>query len=279
MTTLLSRPKRMTRPKQDLTEAEKALRPPRILDNRALWAVLSAGILLGSWEICARNHIVDPAFSSYPSQIFAELRHYLSTKAGWHDVSVTAKEFGYGLILSMAVGIPLGMIMGYYKRIDSALDPLVNFFNASPRIALAPLFVLWFGIGMESKIAVVLFSAVFPLIVNARSGVAGADRDLITMARSWNASTLYTVRTVILPASVPSIAAGIRIGVGSALHGVVLAEFIAAYEGVGFRINQASNTFNTGLMFGGVFLISGLGVLVTELAGMVEKHFSRWRTA
>jgi NitT/TauT family transport system permease protein len=137
--------------------------------------------------------------------------------------------------------------------------------------------VLWFGIGVESKVAIVFFVAVIPIIVSARTGVAGADRELLTMARSWNASALYTARTVVLPGAVPSIVAGLRLGVGYALHGVVLGEFIAAYGGVGFRINTATQTLNTGLMLACVFVISILGVLVTELAGLVERRFSRWR--
>jgi ABC-type nitrate/sulfonate/bicarbonate transport system permease component len=259
--------------------AEAALRPRRFANSRGLWATLTFVVIISAWEICGRSNIVDPAFSSYPSQIARALGNYLSTQQGWQDLAATSEEFGVGLALSIGVGIPIGLIMGYFRRIDAALDPLLNFLNASPRIALAPLFVLWFGIGLESKVAIVVFSAIIPIIVSARTGVATIDRDLLAMAKSWNASTLYTIRTVVLPGSVPSMAAGIRIGVGSALHGVVLAEFIAANVGVGFRINQSSNTFDTSLMFAGVILISALGVLVTELAGLAEKHFSRWRVS
>jgi ABC-type nitrate/sulfonate/bicarbonate transport system permease component len=257
--------------------ADKVRRPRPILDGRGLWALLSAVVILSSWELCARTGVVDRAFTSYPSEVARELVDYLSSSTGWKDLAYTAKEFAIGFLLATLVGIPGGMVMGSIRRLDSALDPLLNFLNASPLIAFAPLFVLWFGIGMKSKVAVVFFVAVIPIIVSARAGVAGADRELMTMARSWNAGTLYTARTVVLPGAVPSIAAGIRLGVGYALHGVVLGEFVAAYGGVGFRINAATQTLDTGLMLACVFLISTLGVLVTELAGVAERRFSRWR--
>jgi ABC-type nitrate/sulfonate/bicarbonate transport system permease component len=257
---------------------EFGLRGPRkVLDSRALWATLLAAVILGSWELCARSGVVNKAFTSDPSEIARALGDYLSSRGGWTDIGYTAKEFGLGFVLALATGVPLGVLMGSVRRLDAALDPLISFLNASPLIAFGPLFVLWFGIGIESKVVVVFFVAVIPIAVSARAGVAGADRELIMMARSWNASRMYLARTVILPGAVPSIAAGIRLGVGYALHGVVLGEFIAAYAGLGFRISAASQQLNTPLLFACVFLISGLGVLVTEIARLIERYFSRWR--
>jgi ABC-type nitrate/sulfonate/bicarbonate transport system permease component len=252
-------------------------RPRRVLDGRALWATLLAALILGSWEFCARTGAVDKAFTSYPTEIARALVDYLSSSTGRTDLAYTAKEFGLGFLLAMVVGIPVGIVMGSSRRVDAALDPLLSFLNASPLIAFGPLFVLWFGIGIESKVAVVFFVAAIPIAVSARAGVAGTDSELIMMARSWNVSRVYMARTVILPGAVPSIAAGIRLGVGYALHGVVLGEFIAAYGGVGFRISAASQQLDTPLLFACVFVISGLGVIVTEIARMVERYFSRWR--
>lgn len=242
-----------------------------------MWGLVTAIVILGVWEVCGRSGIVNAAFTSYPSEIARSLVDYLSSPAGRTDLGSTAREFVLGFLLAVVVGVPAGMLMAGFRTVDAALDPLLSFLNASPLIAFAPLFVLWFGIGITSKVAVVGFVAVIPIIVSARAGVAGADRELITMAKSWNAGRLYIIRTVILPGAVPSIAAGIRLGIGYSLHGVVIGEFIAAYAGVGFRINSASQTLDTGLLFACAFLISGVGVIVTELAGLVERHYSRWR--
>lgn len=264
--------------RRDSPRSSRRVRPRRVMrGERALWGALSAVLILGAWEVCGRTGIVNAAFTSYPSDIAHSLVDYVSSPGGRTDLAYTAREFLLGFLLAVGIGLPVGMVMASFRAVDAALDPLISFLNASPLIAFAPLFVLWFGIGIASKVAVVSFVAVIPIIVSARAGVAGTDRELLTMARSWNASRLYVLRTVVLPGAVPSIAAGIRLGIGYSLHGVVIGEFIAAYAGVGFRINASSQILDTGTLFACVFLISGVGVIVTELAGLVERHYSRWR--
>jgi ABC-type nitrate/sulfonate/bicarbonate transport system permease component len=114
-------------------------RPRPIVDGRATWALLSAAVILGAWELCARTGVVDPAFTSYPSQVGRELVDYLSSSTGWSDLGYTAKEFCFGFLLAVLIGVPIGTVMGSVRQLDSALDALLNFVNASPLIAFAPL--------------------------------------------------------------------------------------------------------------------------------------------
>jgi NitT/TauT family transport system permease protein len=167
----------------------------------------------------------------------------------------------------------------YHRRFDALLNPIIVFLNTSPRIATAPLFVIWFGLGLESKVWVVVLSAIVPIIVNARAGVVTIEPSLVAMSRSYGNSDLRVLRTVVLPGTVPAISSGLRLGIGNALLGVVLAEFISSTQGLGFVVVSSAATFNTDRLFVAVVLISVLGMLVTGVLGRVEKYFDRWRTA
>jgi ABC-type nitrate/sulfonate/bicarbonate transport system permease component len=159
------------------------------------------------------------------------------------------------------------------------VNPLITVLNNSPRIALAPLFVIWFGIGVESKVWIVVLSAIVPIVVNARAGVVTIEPALLAMSRSFGSSDLRLLRTVVLPGTVPSISSGLRLGIANALMGVVLAEFIAATRGLGFVIFNSAAAFDTDRLFVGVVTITMIGMLVTALVGRMEKYFERWRTA
>src|SRR6202011_1913641 len=134
----------------------------------------------------------------------------------------------YGFALSIIIGLPLGILMGWYRRLNMALDPFVTFFYSIPRVALTPLLIIWFGIGINSKIAVVFLGALFAIIINAAVGVRNLDPALIKAARSFGASDAQLFRTIVLPGCVPFILAGFRLGLAHALTGVVVAELIGA---------------------------------------------------
>jgi NitT/TauT family transport system permease protein len=203
---------------------------------------------------------------------------YITTGNAGQDLAASGQEFLYGFLISMAIGIPVGILMGWYRRFDAALNPIVIFLNNSPRLAIAPLFVIWFGIGLESKIAVVIVSAVVPIITNARAGVVTIESSLLAMSRSYGSSDLRLLRTVVLPGTVPAISSGLRLGIGQALLGVVLAEFVASTQGLGFVVVTSAANFSTDRLFVAVVLISVLGMIATALVGRLEHYFDRWRT-
>ncbi|GAB3534311.1 ABC transporter permease [Phytohabitans suffuscus] len=246
--------------------------------RRGLWlGALGVAVSLASWEICAAYGVVDEMLTSRPSEILAAGRDYFTTGTGRRDLLVSGTEFLAGFGLALAVGLGFGLAIGWWRWLDQLTEPLVSFAYASPRIALVPMLVVWFGIGLGSKVAVVFISAVFPIILSTRTGVRTADPALLTLARAFDANRRQIFRTVILPGAVPSIVTGVRLAIGVGLVGMVVGELIASSEGLGYTILYAGNTFQTPLMFVALFVVSGAGVLMTAALRAAERRLERWR--
>ncbi|MDQ7903598.1 ABC transporter permease [Phytohabitans sp. ZYX-F-186] len=246
--------------------------------RRGLWlGALGVAVTLAAWELCAAYGLVDQMLASRPSQILVAGRDYFTTGTGRRDLLVSGTEFLAGFGLALVVGLGFGLAVGWWRWLDQLTEPLVSFAYASPRIALVPLLVVWFGIGLGSKVAVVFISAVFPIVLSTRTGVRTADRALLTLARAFDANRRQIFRTVILPGAVPSIVTGVRLAIGVGLVGMVVGELIASSEGLGYTILYAGNTFQTPLMFVALFVVSGAGVLMTAAVRAAERRLDRWR--
>jgi ABC-type nitrate/sulfonate/bicarbonate transport system permease component len=240
--------------------------------------VLGIAAALAGWELAVIVGWGNPIMVSSPSRVAVAGAHYIASDRFVLDATTSAIEFGVGFGIAAVAGIVLGFAMGWFRRLEYFLDPLVNFLYASPRIALVPLLVLWFGIGMESKVAIIFLMAVFPVTINTLQGVHSVDKDLIDLARSFNASGWQLLWTVVLPSSIPLIITGLRIGLGVALIGVVVGEFMASTAGLGFRIEQAASNFETDQVFVGLIIIGASGALLTEALRHLERRFAKWKT-
>jgi len=247
--------------------------------ERAVLGAAAVAAALVGWEVAGRMRLVDPLFISAPSRIVAAGIELFAEGGIWNDIRVSGIEFLAGFALSVLVGIPVGLVTGWYRRVAYVLDPFVNALYATPRVALLPLVVIWLGIGIWSKIAIVFLGAVFPVLLSTYSGVRTTDARLLRAARSFGADDLQVFRTLILPGSVPFIITGLRLGVGRALIGVVVGELYAAQAGIGFLISVAGNQFQTDKVFVGVFLIAFVGVASMEILTRLERRFDRWRPA
>lgn len=246
--------------------------------QRPLLALLGVVLWLASWQICSDLKIVNPNFASSPSQIIAAFHGYFSpVGGGWDALKISAIEFALGFVISLGAGLLVGFAMGWFRWFDHLVDPLINFGYAAPRIALVPLLVIWFGIGTPSKVAVVFLSAVFPIIINTASGVRIADASLLQVARSFKANQLQLFRTVVIPGALPSIVTGIRLGIGQGLIGMVVGELIASTAGLGYTIETAGSNAQYPTMFVAVFLVSGIGVILTQSIRVLERRLDRWR--
>jgi NitT/TauT family transport system permease protein len=157
------------------------------------------------------------------------------------------------------------------------LSPFINFLYATPRIALTPLLIIWFGIGSTSKVAIVFLMAVFPIIINTSAGVQNIDQGVLKVAKCYGASDLQTFRTVALPAIVPFVISGLRLAVGQALIGVFVSELSGAQHGIGLLMNTAGQQFQTSVVFAGLIIFAVTGVVLTALLRRVERHFAAWR--
>jgi NitT/TauT family transport system permease protein len=175
------------------------------------------------------------------------------------------------------VGIPLGILTATNDALRDYLDPWMNGLYATPTVALAPLFIMWFGIDIWSKVAVVFLSAVFPILINTYTGIQATDLHLIEAARSFNASRLQMFTKVLIPSAIPFIIAGMRLGVGRGIVGVVVGEIFAARAGLGFLISTSGQVFDTAGLFVGVVVLAVTGILSMELLKMLERRVAPWR--
>ncbi|MCY9666801.1 ABC transporter permease [Paenibacillus alginolyticus] len=246
-------------------------------NERGILGALGILIVLAAWEIIGRSGVVDPIFTSSPLQIWYAGIDYFSSGSGWIDLKVSGLEFLSGFILAILVGIPVGIVMGWYRKIEALFDPIVNFLYSAPRIALMPLFIIWFGIDMSSKVAIIFLGAVFPIIINMIVGIRTIDPILLNVARSYKAKDYQIFRTIVLPSALPAVISGIRLGLGHALIGIVVGEMVASTSGIGYMMNQAGASYQTDLVFLGLILIAGCGVVFTELIRRLERRFDNWR--
>lgn len=218
-----------------------------------------------------------PLFLPTPFEVIGAFQVYINDGRIWKDVAVSGQELLIGYLSAAVLGIVLGLLVGWYARLRYALDPFITFLYATPRIVLLPLFIIWFGIGVESKIAVVFLGAIFAVLINTAAGVRNLDANLIKVARSFGASDLALFRTIALPGSVPFILTGLRLGIGHALTGVVVGELVAAQFGVGQMMAVAGATFQSAKVFMGLFLIAGAGMTMTFTLQWLESRFEAWR--
>ena len=252
---------------------------PSSFSRREPLLIGSASVLfvLIVWQLVAQARIVPVLFLPGPVDIAQALVKLFQGDEIWLDIATSGQEIVIGYGMAIAFGLALGLAMGWYTRFQYAMDPFVNFFYSTPRIVLIPLFIIWFGIDMPSKVAVIFLGALFPIIINTMAGVRNTEGALLRVARSFGASDALIFRRVVLPGSVPFILTGLRLGVGHALTGVVVGELIAARHGVGMMIATAGATFQTPKLFAGVILIAGTGMLLTTVIQRIENRFQSWR--
>jgi NitT/TauT family transport system permease protein len=220
---------------------------------------------------------VNPMFMSAPSLIWNAAVQLFSSGEIYNDLYISGIEFFWGYLLSVLFAIPFGILTGWYKKMSDIFDPFINAMNATPRVALLPLVIIWLGIGILSKVGIIFLGAVFPILINARDGVKTTPYNLINAARSFGASEWMVFKSVVFPATVPFVLTGLRIAAGRALVGVMVGELYAATAGIGFMITVAGATFQTDKVFVGVLIFAIAGMIGTELLNKIEKRFDKWR--
>lgn len=220
---------------------------------------------------------INPMFMSAPSLIFKAAVDMFSSGEIYHDLKISSIEFFWGYVLAVVVAIPFGILTGWYKRFSYICDPFVNAMNATPRVALLPLVIIWLGIGILSKVGIIFLGAVFPMLINARDGVKTTPLNLINAARSFGASEWQVFKSVVFPSTLPFLLTGLRIAVGRALVGVLVGELYAATAGIGFMITVAGATFQTDKVFVGVLIFAISGIVLTDILDRIERRFDKWR--
>jgi NitT/TauT family transport system permease protein len=241
------------------------------------WLGLAALVLfLVIWELLPALGLVRPVFSSSPSRI-VRAAFSLAQNGLWHHIAVSGGEFLLGFTLAAVVGIALGLAMGWYRRLDAVFDPFIQLFNATPRLALAPLMIIWLGIGLVSKVAIVFLGGIVSIVLNTRSGLRDVPQPLVQCARVFGATDRQLFLTVALPTALPWIIAGLRLAVGRALIAVVIAELLSSTAGLGHLITISTTSLQTDKVFVAVAILAGTGLALSKLLGALETRFENWR--
>ncbi len=245
--------------------------------ERLVLGLLGVVGFLALWEAGGRAGVVDRAFFSRPTEIVVAGINEVQNPRFWRDFRVSVFEFWSGYLLAVVTAVPVGLAAGWFRRLQYALDPWLNFFNSLPRVALLPVLVILFGLGVLSKIAVVYLGAFFSIVIPTVQGVRTVDRRYVDVAASFRASKRLLFTSVVGPATVPFIITGLRLGVARALIGVVTGELYAATEGLGVMIRRASEIRQGDRMLFGVLMFTLAGIVSVEAIRRVEARFQRWR--
>ncbi|MGA8320070.1 MAG: ABC transporter permease [Xanthobacteraceae bacterium] len=246
------------------------------LRRRYLAATLSFVGGLALWEIISRYIVANALFLAGPSQIAVAIYHLAMTGELWHHIGVSAAEFALGYVIASLLGIALGVAMASSATMKQALQPWVSGLYATPTIALAPLFILWFGIGIWSKVIVVISLVLFPVAINTEAGLRTTSERLIEMLRSFGATKRQIFLKVSLPSAVPFILAGLKLGIGRGLIGVVVAELFGSRAGLGRLISQSADAFNMPELFAGVVILAIAGIVMTAGFSRLESKIVPW---
>jgi ABC-type nitrate/sulfonate/bicarbonate transport system permease component len=246
--------------------------------EKKILGTVSVVLFLAVWELVGNVYQwINPLFMSAPSLILKAAIELFRSGEIWNDLYVSGVEFFWGFILSVVVGIPFGIAVGWYKRAAYIFDPFVNAMNATPRVALLPLIIIWLGIGILSKVGIIFLGSVFPLMINTRDGVKTTPVNLLNAAKSFGASQWQIFGSVVLPSTLPFILTGLRLAVGRALIGVFVGELYAATAGIGFMVTVAGATFQTDKVFVGILIFIIVGLIGTNAVDRVERRFDKWR--
>jgi NitT/TauT family transport system permease protein len=267
-----------------VTAADRAAQaPPKSLWRRYEPTVLGTGsivLLLALWQALPQLVTLSAGtklFFTTPSHVVGTLWDMFATGSVWAPLGVSAGAFALGLGIAIVVALPLGVLLGRSATLSALLDPFITAFNATPRLVFLPLVMLWFGLGLWSKVVIVFVGALFPLLINTYEGVRNADKLLINVVRAFGADEWAIARLVIVPNALPYIVVGLRLAIGRAILGVVVAEFFGSAEGLGVVMVRAASSYHVDVVFAGLIIFAALSLAMTAMVKLVEDRLQRWR--
>jgi NitT/TauT family transport system permease protein len=245
----------------------------------AWWAARLAtfAAVLVAWQMAVDRGLMSSFFFSTPAAIGIFLKEYITSGDFATPVWTTIKETVLAFLLGSVLGMAAGMLLASVKPLKMLLAPFITALNALPRVALAPLFILWFGIGEPSKIYLGASLVFFIVLINTESGILAVEREYLTVARAFGATRLDTLKMITFPSIVPAVFSGLRVGLIYALLGVVTAEMVAARTGLGQAVVYYSSVFNTAGVLGVLFILALVALSINEVMALVEQRLVRWR--
>jgi NitT/TauT family transport system permease protein len=242
-----------------------------------LLSVLSPILLLGIWEIAAHRGWIDSRFFPAPSEGFQAAAVMLKTGELWQHLSVSFVRIAVGFAIGAVAGILLGLAMGLFGPVRALIQPLVDGTFPIPKIAILPLFIMIFGIGEESKYAIIAVAVVYLVLINTMAGVRNIDSIYLDVCRNYHASKMMMFTDVALPGALPMILTGLKLGMGVALLILVSAEFVGAKSGIGYLIWNSWQTFQVEKMYVGLLVVALLGFIAASLLNALERLLIPWK--
>ncbi|MCF6119714.1 ABC transporter permease [Mesorhizobium muleiense] len=252
---------------------------PRLANRTVIRFLSRYGILiafLAIWQVSSSAGWVNAAVLPPVDTIVSALWNGLAGGTLLGDIAISLQRAGLAFAAAVAVAIPLGLFMGQVRAVETALDPILQVFRQTSALALYPVFILLLGLGEASKVFVIFWATLFPLLLNTISGVKQVDPKLLEMARVYGATRLTAFRRVVLPGAVPSIFVGLRLSATTALLLLIASEMIGANKGIGFQVMNAQYNFQIPLMFAAIVILAGLGLIANQALVSLQRRLCRW---
>lgn len=263
----------------ELAPALPPLTPEELEES---WAVLAAKrvlllvVILGVWQY-ASGRWVEPFWVSSPLDVARKLVEWYDKGKLFSNVGVTLFEALAGFVIGVVTGGCVGVLLGWFRKLADLLDPFIIGFYSLPKVALAPLFILWFGIGLEMKVILTAVIVFFLVFFNTYSGVRETSRELIDIVRLMGADTWSVLRRVVLPSALTAIFVGLRVSIPYAMIGAVVSEMMASNRGVGYLLVDSTGQFDTAGAFAALVLLLALSLALNTAVGWLERYLLRWK--
>lgn len=258
-------------------ESDKPGRWVNRSNGERLLSVLSPIILLAVWELSVRRDWIDSRFVPAPSEAFRAAGVMLQSGELWANLSVSLVRIGVGFVVGAVPGILIGLAMGLFGPVRAIIQPLVDCTFPIPKIAILPLFMMVFGLGEESKYAIIAVAVVYLVLINTMAGVRNIEKIYLDVCKNYHASKLMMFTDVALPGALPMIVTGLKLGMGVALLVIVAAEFVGAKSGIGYLIWNSWQTFQVEKMYVGLLVSALLGFVTAVLLNLLERVLVPWK--
>jgi ABC-type nitrate/sulfonate/bicarbonate transport system permease component len=270
----------LSSPDRTSTEAKVpvAQRNPRRYEQMLL-GLIGLAAVFGGWQLCTSLGVVDATFSSSPVGLFGALVEFVKSGAIWAPLSSTLSTVAWGIGLSLVVGIPLGLVIGRSRVLFGLTEPLISIMYSVPYVVFLPIIIFWFGIDQQARIVIVIWAAIFPLLINVVAGSRNLDLSYLHVAQVFCASRLLTLRSVALPATSPYILAGVRQAVGRGLVGAIVAELFMGSAGMGYLVQKQTSNFQMDEAMAAIAVIAVVAIALTRAVAYFERRFTSWSTS
>lgn len=267
------------RPNARQEQSGRVRHAPRFRGSTRLARGLAGVVVLAVvWQFAPKAGVVDPHFVPPLSDVLATWWSLARDGVLWHHLGPSLMRAGVGFGVAVILAVPLGAAIAWYSPVRDTLVPVLEIFRNTAALAVLPVFIMVLGIGEMSKIAIVTYACLFPILLNTISGVAGVDAQLLRTARVLGLSPVATFRRVVAPAALPTIFTGVRISGAAAVLVLIAAEMIGANSGLGFLITYSQNNFLINQMYAGIITTTALGLVVNYGLIALERRMSRWRS-